>query len=88
MVCGPAGSSFGFDLTEIIKKADEQYSHLDGLVQADPAVKSMVRKLEQLYDAQLREPHESDMKLPGSVDELLRDLEQSSASDESPEQDS
>jgi len=78
---------FGFDLTEIIKKADEQYSHLDGLVQADPAVKSMVRKLEQLYDAQLCEPDIPDVKLPGSVDKLLRDLEQGSDIDESPKQD-
>ena len=73
---------FGFDLTEIIKKADEQYSHLDGLVQADPAVKSMVKKLEQLYDAQSREPNEPDVQLPGSVDALLRDLEKNADNDD------
>ena len=70
--------NFGFDLTELIKKAEEQYTHLDDLVQADPAVRSMVRKLEQIYDAQSHEPNQPAVKLPGSVDKLLRELEQSS----------
>ena len=45
-------------------------------------MKSMVKKLEQLYDAQAREPNASNVKLPGAVDALLRDLENNTDTDD------
>jgi predicted ATP-grasp superfamily ATP-dependent carboligase len=72
------------DVSELEHQGKQQYREIDRAVQADPQIKSMVRRLEEAYDAQhtnMAQPEESrddgtpPTRLAPDVERFLNDLE-------------
>lgn len=72
------------DLTEIGIEGEKQYAELDRAMQADRQMKSIVRRLEEAYDAEIgMDEHMEDKtpELPAVVEDFLRDLQEGRSND-------
>lgn len=66
--------NFPLDLEEIKKQANEQKAALNLIVEKQPEMKEMIKRLEAYYDSRINEESPETHKLSPEVEQFLRDI--------------